>query len=109
MKTDGGRKFQNVQYETVVWALQIRSGTENKLNLSLFLFLKEVINLVIDQYFFPSPEGITLQNVNKLNLLRLAPGGHVGRFCIWTESAFRKLDELYGTWRKPATLKVDYK
>ena len=54
-------------------------------------------------------EGITLQNVNKLNLLRLAPGGHVGRFCIWTESAFRKLDELYGTWRKPSTLKAGYK
>ncbi|KAK6309434.1 hypothetical protein J4Q44_G00208970 [Coregonus suidteri] len=52
--------------------------------------------------------GITLQNVNKLNLLRLAPGGHVGRFCIWTESAFRKLDQLYGTWRKSASLKVDY-
>uniref|UniRef100_A0A8C9SK08 Ribosomal protein L4 n=1 Tax=Scleropages formosus TaxID=113540 RepID=A0A8C9SK08_SCLFO len=43
-----------------------------------------------------------------LNLLRLAPGGHVGRFCIWTESAFRKLDSLYGTWRKPAILKADY-
>lgn len=53
--------------------------------------------------------GITLLDVNKLNLLRLAPGGHVGRFCIWTESAFRKLDDLYGTWRKPATLKSDYK
>uniref|UniRef100_A0A3B3BI60 Ribosomal protein L4 n=1 Tax=Oryzias melastigma TaxID=30732 RepID=A0A3B3BI60_ORYME len=57
---------------------------------------------------FRNIPGITLQNVNKLNLLRLAPGGHVGRFCVWTESAFRKLDELYGTWRKPATLKVDY-
>uniref|UniRef100_A0A3Q3QEB6 Large ribosomal subunit protein uL4 C-terminal domain-containing protein n=1 Tax=Monopterus albus TaxID=43700 RepID=A0A3Q3QEB6_MONAL len=57
---------------------------------------------------FRNIPGITLQNVNKLNLLRLAPGGHVGRFCIWTESAFRKLDELYGTWRKPASLKVDY-
>ncbi|KAK9516629.1 hypothetical protein VZT92_024549 [Zoarces viviparus] len=45
---------------------------------------------------------------NKLNLLRLAPGGHVGRFCIWTESAFRKLDELYGTWRKPSSLKTGY-
>lgn len=55
------------------------------------------------------PAGITLLNVNKLNLLRLAPGGHVGRFCIWTESAFRKLDDLYGTWRKAATLKSDYK
>ena len=53
--------------------------------------------------------GITLQNVNKLNLLRLAPGGHVGRFCIWTESAFRKLDQLYGTGRKTSTIKINYK
>lgn len=57
---------------------------------------------------FRNIPGITLLNVNKLNLLRLAPGGHVGRFCIWTESAFRKLDDLYGTWRKPATLKSSY-
>ncbi|XP_029009544.3 60S ribosomal protein L4-like [Betta splendens] len=57
---------------------------------------------------FRNVPGITLQNVNQLNLLRLAPGGHVGRFCIWTESAFRKLDELYGTWRKHSTLKKDY-
>ena len=61
--------------------------------------------LIVGLYF----QGITLQNVNKLNLLRLAPGGHVGRFCIWTESAFRKLDELYGTWRKPSSLKKGYK
>ncbi|XP_069842032.1 large ribosomal subunit protein uL4 [Dendropsophus ebraccatus] len=57
---------------------------------------------------FRNIPGITLLGVNKLNLLRLAPGGHVGRFCIWTESAFRKLDDLYGTWRKPSTLKADY-
>ncbi|EPQ20342.1 60S ribosomal protein L4 [Myotis brandtii] len=52
--------------------------------------------------------GITLLNVSKLNILKLAPGGHVGRFCIWTESAFRKLDELYGTWRRAASLKSNY-
>ncbi|XP_049895563.1 60S ribosomal protein L4-like [Epinephelus moara] len=46
---------------------------------------------------------------NRRRILRLAPCGHVGRFCIWTESAFRKLDELYGTRRKPASLKVGYK
>ncbi|XP_044135314.1 60S ribosomal protein L4 [Bufo gargarizans] len=57
---------------------------------------------------FRNIPGITLLGVKKLNLLRLAPGGHVGRFCIWTESAIRKLDALYGTWRKPATLKADY-
>jgi len=51
---------------------------------------------------FRNIPGITLLNVSKLNLLRLAPGGHVGRFCIWTEGAFRKLDNLYGTWRKPS-------
>ncbi|XP_057616220.1 60S ribosomal protein L4-like [Chionomys nivalis] len=57
---------------------------------------------------FRNIPGITLLNVSKLNILKLAPGGHVGRFCIWTESAFRKLDELYGTWRKAATLKSNY-
>ncbi|KAB7501107.1 60S ribosomal protein L4 [Armadillidium nasatum] len=53
------------------------------------------------------PGADTIQ-VKKLNLLKLAPGGHVGRFVIWTESAFRKLDKLYGTWRKPSKLKANY-
>merc|ERR1711915_230877 len=38
----------------------------------------------------------------------LAPGGHVGRFCIWTESAFKKLDGLYGTWRKASEQKTGW-
>jgi len=33
--------------------------------------------------------GITLISVDRLNLLKIAPGGHVGRFLIWTESALR--------------------
>ncbi|XDB65412.1 hypothetical protein ABFV05_019028 [Capra hircus] len=57
---------------------------------------------------FRNIPGTTLLNVSKLNILKLAPGGHVGRFCIWTESAFRKLDELCGTWRKAASLKSTY-
>ncbi|XP_002731171.1 large ribosomal subunit protein uL4A-like [Saccoglossus kowalevskii] len=57
---------------------------------------------------FRNIPGITLLNVSKLNLLRVAPGGHVGRFCIWTESAFRKLDNLYGTWKKPSKEKNNY-
>ena len=36
--------------------------------------------------------GVSLLSVERLNLLRLAPGGHVGRFVVWTESAFKKLD-----------------
>ncbi|KAB0342328.1 hypothetical protein FD754_019254 [Muntiacus muntjak] len=41
---------------------------------------------------FRNIPGITLLNVSKLNILKLAPGGRVGRFCIWTESAFRNND-----------------
>jgi large subunit ribosomal protein L4e len=57
---------------------------------------------------FRNIPGTTLINVNRLNLLKIAPGGHVGRFCMWTESAFKKLDALYGTWRKPSKEKNGY-
>jgi len=40
--------------------------------------------------------GVELCNVSRLNLLQLAPGGHLGRFVIFTEDAFKKLDSLYG-------------
>jgi hypothetical protein len=53
--------------------------------------------------------GVSLLSVDRLNLLRMAPGGHVGRFTIWTESAFKKLDSLFGTWSKKSQLKVDFK
>jgi len=39
--------------------------------------------------------GVTMQKVDDINLLNLAPGGHMGRFVIWTQSAFAKLDEIY--------------
>merc|ERR1712070_1183082 len=32
--------------------------------------------------------GVDVANVERLNLLDLAPGGHLGRLCIWTKSAF---------------------
>jgi len=57
---------------------------------------------------FRNIPGVDTIAVEKLNLLKLAPGGHVGRFCIWTESAFKKLDALYGTWRKASTLKKNW-
>jgi large subunit ribosomal protein L4e len=40
---------------------------------------------------FRNIPGVDCIQVDALNLLKLAPGGHVGRFCIWTESAFKKL------------------
>ncbi|XP_020297695.1 60S ribosomal protein L4 [Pseudomyrmex gracilis] len=57
---------------------------------------------------FRNIPGVDLMNINKMNLLKLAPGGHVGRFVIWTQSAFEQLDSLYGTWRKESLLKKGY-
>merc|ERR1712209_401588 len=57
---------------------------------------------------FRNIPGVETIQVSKLNLLKLAPGGHVGRFCIWTESAFKKLDALYGTWKKESAEKSNY-
>merc|ERR1712179_266084 len=54
---------------------------------------------------FRNIPGVDTMQVDNLNLLKLAPGGHVGRFCIWTEAAFRKLDTIFGTWRKPSATK----
>lgn len=57
---------------------------------------------------FRNIPGVDLLPVDKLNLLRLAPGGHVGRFVIWTESAFKSLNGLYGTWKSASTEKTNY-
>eukprot|EP00614_Pseudopedinella_elastica_P027772 CAMPEP_0172616686 /NCGR_PEP_ID=MMETSP1068-20121228/66716_1 /TAXON_ID=35684 /ORGANISM="Pseudopedinella elastica, Strain CCMP716" /LENGTH=388 /DNA_ID=CAMNT_0013422199 /DNA_START=38 /DNA_END=1204 /DNA_ORIENTATION=+ len=52
--------------------------------------------------------GVELVQVERLNLLQLAPGGHMGRFVIWTEAAFKKLDEVFGTGGQAAALKKGY-
>jgi len=57
---------------------------------------------------FRNIPGVTLISVDRLNLLKVAPGGHVGRFCIWTEAAFKRLDNIYGTWRKQSQEKTGY-
>jgi large subunit ribosomal protein L4e len=41
--------------------------------------------------------GVDVAHVDRLNLLQLAPGGHLGRFVIWTASAFARLDSLYSS------------
>lgn len=40
--------------------------------------------------------GVELCCVDRLNLLQLAPGGHMGRFCVWSQAALEKLDTIYG-------------
>lgn len=58
---------------------------------------------------FKNIPGLETAAVDNLNLLDLAPGGHLGRFCIWTQGAFNKLDEVFGTYDKSAALKKGYK
>uniref|UniRef100_G1Q709 Uncharacterized protein n=1 Tax=Myotis lucifugus TaxID=59463 RepID=G1Q709_MYOLU len=50
---------------------------------------------------------ITLLNVSELNILKIAPGGHVGCVCIGT-SVSHKLDYLFDTRSKAASLKSNY-
>jgi len=47
---------------------------------------------------FRNLPGVETTSVDRLNLLQLAPGGHVGRFIIWTESAFKELNTKFGTY-----------
>merc|ERR1712227_790748 len=46
---------------------------------------------------FRNIPGISLVPVESLNILRLAPGGHVGRFLIFTQDAAAALDTIYGS------------
>jgi len=58
---------------------------------------------------FRNIPGIELVNVNRLNLLTLAPGGHLGRFVIWSESAFKSLNSIFGTFSKWSEAKASFK
>jgi large subunit ribosomal protein L4e len=54
---------------------------------------------------FRNLPGVDLALVDNLSLLDLAPGGHLGRFIIWTKGAFDKLDSLFGTYEEGARYK----
>ena len=45
---------------------------------------------------FRNLPGVELCCVSRLNLLQLAPGGHMGRFCVWSQAAIDELDNIYG-------------
>ncbi|KAJ9148248.1 60S ribosomal protein L4-like protein [Pleurostoma richardsiae] len=57
---------------------------------------------------FRNIPGVETSSVYSLNLLQLAPGGHLGRFVIWTSAGFKALDTVYGTTTKPSALKKDF-
>jgi large subunit ribosomal protein L4e len=54
---------------------------------------------------FRNLSGVQTLSVHNLNLLLLAPGGHLGRFVIWTKAAFEQLSVIFGTGDKPSEVK----
>ena len=52
--------------------------------------------------------GVEVVNVHRLNLLQLAPGGHLGRFIIWTKDAFKCLNDIFGNYRRKGIEKGGY-
>jgi large subunit ribosomal protein L4e len=54
-------------------------------------------------------QGVELCHVDRLNILQLAPGGHLGRLIVWTKSAFERLNHLFGTYDSPAVGKKGYR
>ncbi|CAO1618969.1 unnamed protein product [Jaminaea pallidilutea] len=58
---------------------------------------------------FRNLPGVEVASVDRLNLLQLAPGGHLGRFVIFTSSAFSKLDSIFGTADQPSLVKKGFK
>merc|ERR1719456_1399058 len=48
-------------------------------------------------------------NVNRLNIRSLAPGGHLGRLCVWTKAAFESLNKHFGSEKRTAETKKGYR
>lgn len=57
---------------------------------------------------FRNIPGVESSPVTALNLLQLAPGGHLGRFIIWTSDAFKALDDIYGSTTEASAHKKDF-
>ena len=45
--------------------------------------------------------GVNVVHVKRLNIRHLAPGSQVGRFAIYTEAAFRELENQFGSFKAP--------
>eukprot|EP00775_Hariotina_reticulata_P007246 gene7246-7459_t len=58
---------------------------------------------------FRNLPGVEVASVDSLNLLQLAPGGHLGRFIIFTKSAFDRLDKIFGTQTTESETKKGFK
>lgn len=86
----GQGKMRNRRYVKRRGPLVVADGSEN-----------------LSQAFRNIP-GVEVASVDNLSLLDLAPGGHLGRFIIWTQGAFDKLDSIFGTYEGGAASKKGF-
>jgi len=52
--------------------------------------------------------GVDTCHVERLNVLQLAPGGHLGRFVIYTKDAFKSLSSVFGGYNEKSTQKSGF-
>merc|ERR1712078_78508 len=52
--------------------------------------------------------GVDTCHVTRLNILQLAPGGHLGRFVIYTKDAFKALSTVFGGYNEASTQKSNF-
>jgi len=52
--------------------------------------------------------GVDVCHVGRLNILQLAPGGHLGRFIIFTKGAFKHLNAVFGSHDRNSVEKAGY-
>jgi len=85
--------------ERAVDSKQIRAG-KGKLRNRRYTLRRGPLIIYADnsacEKAFRNLPGVETCSVHSLNLLQLAPGGHMGRFCIWSQSAMDALNTIYG-------------
>lgn len=52
--------------------------------------------------------GVDSCHVARLNILQLAPGGHLGRLVVFTKDAFKALNSVFGSYKTESTHKNGY-
>lgn len=57
---------------------------------------------------FRNIPGVAVLHVKRLNIRHLAPGGQVGRFCIYTQSAFKELQNQFGSVKAPGSVRKHF-
>jgi len=52
--------------------------------------------------------GVDTCCVSRLNVLQLAPGGHLGRLCVFTEKGFKAVSNVFGSYKADSIAKKGY-